>query len=388
LFETIEDLQKAPAILRQLFAVPIVKRTVTSQGNTQEVMLGYSDSNKDGGFVCSTWELIKAQSKIAATVRALGVSVQFFHGRGGSVSRGGAPTGRVIAAQPVDTVNQRMRITEQGEVVSSKYANRGTALYELELLSSSVLKHGLVDHPSNGKKSNPDHNEAMDALAGTSQATYAQLLNMPGFIDYFQAASPVEELALLNIGSRPARRFGATSISDLRAIPWVFAWSQNRHLITSWYGFGTAVNHFTSVRGTAGQMILMDMFEQSQVFRLIVDEIEKSLALVNMHIGKAYADLAPDKEQSSTILKMIWAEYDLTKAAILRLTGESGLSERFPIFHRRLELIGPLVDKTNLWQIELLKEFRATKGNQATSNCLKSLMVSMNCVASGLGWTG
>ena len=388
LFETIDDLQNAPKILRELLQIPSVRRSITRQGNLQEVMLGYSDSNKDGGFVCSTWELIKAQSKITDTANGLGIEVQYFHGRGGSVSRGGAPIGRVIAAQPENTVNQRMRITEQGEVVSSKYANRGTALYELELLSSSVLKHSLTNSGDAQSKRNPDYDEVMDALAGTSQAAYVQLLNVPGFIDYFQSASPVEELALLNIGSRPARRFGAKSIHDLRAIPWVFAWSQNRHLITSWYGFGTALHHLASVRGDEGKALLQEMFENSQVFRLVVDEIEKSLALVNLNVASAYAKLAPNQDQAQVIQKMVQAEYELTKQAVLSLTGESSLSERFPMFHQRLELVGSLVDKTNLWQVELLKEFRALEGEQKSNNCLRSLMVSMNCVASGLGWTG
>jgi phosphoenolpyruvate carboxylase len=281
-----------------------------------------------------------------------------------------------------------MRITEQGEVVTSKYANRGTALYELELLSSSVLRHSLEQPNPTKRQNNPEYDEAMDALSGTSQAAYVQLLNLPGFIDYFQSASPVEELTLLNIGSRPARRFGAGSIADLRAIPWVFAWSQNRHLITSWYGFGTAISHFISVRGENGQALLHDMFENSKVFRLIVDEIEKSLALVNMEVASAYAGLASDQNQAMAILKMVKAEYEITRKAVLQLTGESCLSERFPLFHSRMQLVGPLVDKTNLWQVELLKEFRSGPDPKGSTNCLKSLMVSMNCVASGLGWTG
>ncbi|MDH3742852.1 MAG: phosphoenolpyruvate carboxylase, partial [Hyphomicrobiales bacterium] len=217
LFETIDDLRRAPAILRDLLKVPLVRRSVRALGNVQEVMLGYSDSNKDGGFLCSTWELIKAQKQIVKAANQEKLKISFFHGRGGSVSRGGAPTGRAIAAQPAETVGGRMRITEQGEVVSSKYANRGTAIYQLELLTSSVLAHTLKSPSEDELKANPEFDEAFEALSGMSEAAYRKLLQTPDFIDYFQSASPVNELALLNIGSRPAKRFGLGGLEDLRA---------------------------------------------------------------------------------------------------------------------------------------------------------------------------
>ena len=238
LFETIDDLRRAPEVFDAVLKVPLAERSLRTRDGTVEVMLGYSDSNKDGGFLCSTWELDKAQRRLTQSLARHRLRPVFFHGRGGSVSRGGAPTGRAIAAQPVGTVQGRLRITEQGEVVSSKYANRGTAQNQLELLASSVLSHLPVRvQPA----ADPEHIDALEALAGLSQTAYVCLLGMPGFLDYFQQASPVEELAMLKIGSRPARRFGARSLADLRAIPWVFAWSQNRHMITGWYGFGSAI---------------------------------------------------------------------------------------------------------------------------------------------------
>ncbi len=232
LFETIADLRAAPAILDQLFSNSLVRRSLREFDNCQEVMLGYSDSNKDGGFLASNWELAKAQKEIRKIGEKHRIRIAFFHGRGGSVSRGGAPTGRAVAAQPTGTVGGSMRVTEQGEVVSAKFANRGTALHNLEILSASVLDHTLKSPDEGALKDVPEFDEALEALTGMSLAAYSGLIATSGFITYFNQASPVEELVLLNIGSRPPRRFGVKGLADLRAIPWVFAWSQNRHLIT------------------------------------------------------------------------------------------------------------------------------------------------------------
>jgi len=389
LFETIEDLRGAPAILKDLMATGMARRSVRLQGGVQEIMLGYSDSNKDGGFLCSSWELIKAQRSILAAAREIGIEVRFFHGRGGSVSRGGAPTGRAIAAQPAGTVRGRLRVTEQGEVVSSKFANRGTALYQLELLAASALAHTLKSEREAELRVDPDHDEALSALAGVSQSHYLRLVEHRGMLEYFQAASPVEELALLKMGSRPTRRFGARGLADLRAIPWVFAWSQNRHLVTGWYGIGTAIDLFLRVRKAGGQAILAEMFERSRVFRLIVDEAEKSLALADMEIATRYASLVPDREAANAILAMIEEEYALTRHHVLSLTGEIDLAERFPAFRRRIERVRPLIDRTNALQIELLSEFRAMKSEgRAANRVLVPLLLSMNCISAGLGWTG
>jgi len=222
LFETIADLRASPEILCQFLSVPTARRGLTRQGRAVEVMLGYSDSNKDGGFLSSCWEIDKAQSRIVAALGRLGLRTVFFHGRGGSVSRGGAPTHRAIEAQPPGTIGQSIRLTEQGEVVSARYANRETAAAHLELLMSSAYEHRLRK-PT--RLVDPEHNDALESLASLSYTSYAKLLDMPGFLDYFQESSPVEELARLKIGSRPTRRFGASSLNDLRAIPWVFAWS-------------------------------------------------------------------------------------------------------------------------------------------------------------------
>lgn len=381
LFETIGDLRAAPSILNGLLDVPFARRSLKSGDNRIEVMLGYSDSNKDGGFLCSTWELEKAQRLITRTLATHRMKPVFFHGRGGSVSRGGAPAERAIAAQPAGTIAGRMRITEQGEVVSSKYANRGTALHQLELMASSVLRHSLQEDTP---PVNPEHDDAFEALAGMSQAAYSNLLNAHGFLDYFQQASPVEELAMLKIGSRPARRFGAGSLDDLRAIPWVFAWSQNRHMITGWYGFGSAVASFRKFRGDRGEAVLRDMFSNSPLFRLVVDEVEKTLLQSDMEIAANYATLVQDAEIRERIFDAIRKEYQLAREAILFLTGDTSLASRFPRLRTRFGRVEIMLREIHKTQVRLLREERARKSTTVPV----PLMQSMNCVAAGLGWTG
>lgn len=379
LFETIDDLRRAPEVFDAVLQVPLAERSLRSRDGTVEVMLGYSDSNKDGGFLCSTWELDKAQRRLTQSLARHRLRPVFFHGRGGSVSRGGAPTGRAIAAQPVGTVQGRLRITEQGEVVSSKYANRGTAQNQLELLASSVLSHLPVRvQPA----ADPEHIDALEALAGLSQTAYVSLLQMPGFLDYFQQASPVEELAMLKIGSRPARRFGARSLGDLRAIPWVFAWSQNRHMITGWYGFGSALRAFRQVRGSAADRLLTDMYARHPLFRLMVDEVEKSLMLTDMDIAAAYAELVEDAAIRTPILSRIQAEHSAALASLRDVTG-TALGLRFPRMQARCEDLRPQLDRLNRLQIDLLRQSR-----QGTGGTTVPLMQSMTCIASGLGWTG
>ncbi|RVD70434.1 phosphoenolpyruvate carboxylase [Mesorhizobium sp. M4A.F.Ca.ET.029.04.2.1] len=387
LFETIADLQAAPGILNGLLGVSLVRRTVQDFGARQEIMLGYSDSNKDGGFLASNWELAKAQKRLAAIGRKHKVRISFFHGRGGSVSRGGAPTGRAIAAQPAGTVAGTMRVTEQGEVVSSKFANRGTGLNQLEILAAGVLAHSVGSPGDVELKEAPEFDEALEALAGMSQASYAGLMAEPGFLNYFNQASPVAELALLKMGSRPDRRFGASGIADLRAIPWVFAWSQNRHLLTGWYGIGSAMSSFVTVRGEAGRDLLARMFEHSRFFRLIVDEAEKTLYQSDMEIARLYAGLVSDSDAAGRIHARIAAEYELTRRLIGDLTG-GDLSARFPMFKRRFDNLRRQMDDIHRLQVDLLREVRANTGAADQKRATDALLVSINCISAGLGWTG
>ncbi|MFA3920918.1 phosphoenolpyruvate carboxylase [Ruegeria hyattellae] len=382
LFETIADLRNAPAILSGVLKVPLARRSLKTEGNVIEIMLGYSDSGKDGGFFCSTWELDRAQRRIVAALTSQGLRAAFFHGRGGSVSRGGAPTGRAIAAQPSGTISGQLRITEQGEVVSAKYANRGTAAAHLELLLSSTLRHTADRNEALAK---PEFDDALDALSELSQTAYVSLLEMPGFLDYFQEASPVEELARLKIGSRPTRRFGAASLDDLRAIPWVFAWSQNRHLITGWYGFGAAMSSFRRFRGPRGDEVLQDLFQQSRLFRLAIDEMEKSLYQTDMAIAAQYADLVRDRKTRQHIFGAITAEYASCCNAVKFLTNGQTIGHRFPRLCERFERKRPELDRIHALQVNLLRQSRDESQASAVP---VPLLQSMNAISAGLGWTG
>jgi phosphoenolpyruvate carboxylase len=388
LFETIDDLQRAPAIMRELLSVPLVKRSVRAQGGVQEVMIGYSDSNKDGGFLTSNWELYKAQIKLTRVGKESGVPIAFFHGRGGSVSRGGAPTGRAIAAQPAGSIQGRMRITEQGEVVSFKYANRGTAQYQIELLAASVVEHSLKSEREEALAPTAEFDEAMEALSGAAQAAYRQLVDHPDLLPYYQAASPLEEISLLNLGSRPARRFGARSLSDLRAIPWVFAWSQNRHFVPGWFGVGSGVLTFLQVRGARGAALIRRMFTDSRLFRLIADEVEKTLSYVDLEAAREYAELVPDARVRDAVFPLIEEEYHRTVEAMLTISGGTELAQRFPRFRRKLVRRLPTINQISRQQIELLRRFRESGSDKSQEELLSALLLSINCIATGFGATG
>ena len=388
LFETIEDLRAAPKIMRDLLSVPMVRRSTNWQGGVQEVMIGYSDSNKDGGFIASNWELYKAQVKLTELGAETGVRVAFFHGRGGSVSRGGAPTGRAIAAQPAGSIRGRFRVTEQGEVVSFKYANRGTAGYQMELLAASVFEHALKSETEEALKPSAEIDDALEALSGASRAAYTRLVSDPHLVPYFQAASPLEEISLLNIGSRPARRFGARSLADLRAIPWVFAWAQNRHMITGWYGVGSALQTFCQVRGEEGLAMLRRMFKETRLFRLILDEVEKILLLVDLDIAREYSGLVPDAETRQTIFPMIEAEYALTRDMVCKVTGDDEIGKRFSGFRATLSDRLPTINGVSREQVELLRCFRNAPSEEERERYKQALLLSINTIAAGLGATG
>ena len=388
LFESIDGLRRAPEIMRELLQLPLVRRTVRALGGVHEVMIGYSDSNKDGGFLTSNWELAKTQLKLTRLGRECGVPIAFFHGRGGSVSRGGAPTGRAIAAQPAGSIQGRLRITEQGEVVSFKYANRGTAAYQTELLAASVLEHSIKSEREEALVPTAEFDEAMEALSGAAHAAYRRLIEHPDLVAYFQAASPLEEIALLNIGSRPARRAEARSLADLRAIPWVFAWSQNRHFIPGWYGVGSGLQTFLEVRGGRGEALLKRMFNESRLFRLIVDEVEKTLGYVDLGVAREYAGLVAEVRVRDEIFGLIEEELQRTVTAVRRIAGEGVIAERFPQFRQRLARRLPTLNQVNRQQIELLRRYRGAAAGKAEEDTLAPLLLSINCIAAGFGATG
>lgn len=388
LFETIDDLRRAPAIMRELLNVPVVRRSLREQGGVQEVMIGYSDSNKDGGFFTANWELYKAQVKLTRLGAELGVPIMFFHGRGGSVSRGGAPTGRAIAAQPAGSIDGRLRLTEQGEVVSFKYANRGTAAYQIELLASAVLEHSLKSAREQALVPVGEFDEAMEAISGASMAAYRRFVDHPALLPYFQVASPLEEISLLNLGSRPARRFGARTLADLRAIPWVFAWSQNRHFVPGWFGVGSGLETFLEVRGARGEALLRRMFRDSRLFRLILDEVEKTLAQVDLGLAREFASLHPDPTVREPIFAQVEEEYRRTVECVLRVSGEPVVAGRFPRFLRKLARRMPTIDQAGRLQIELLRRYREAGNEEERAEALHQLLLSINCVAAGFGATG
>ena len=384
LLETIPDLRRAPAILKELLAVPLVQRSLHVQGKMQEVMIGYSDSNKDGGYLTAHWELAKAQSSLTRLGREHGVAIAFFHGRGGSVSRGGAPSGRAIAAAPAGSIRGQFRVTEQGEVVSFKYANRGTAAYHVELLGASVLEHVLRSEREAALMPVHEFQEAMEALSGTAWSAYRTLMELPTMLQYLQDSSPLEELALLNIGSRPARRTQAKGLSELRAIPWVFAWTQNRHMLSGWYGVGSGIKAFLDVRKERGLDLLKRMFRDARLFRLILDDVERTLLQVDLSIAGEYAGLIEDAAVREPIFSRIEAEYRLTCDMILGISGGACIAERFPQYRRRLARRLKTINAISREQVHLLRAHRT-----ASSDAVRTaLLMSINCAAAGLGATG
>jgi phosphoenolpyruvate carboxylase len=281
-----------------------------------------------------------------------------------------------------------MRITEQGEAVSSKFANKGTAQYNMELLASSIFMHTLQSQSEEALAPNDEIDAAVEELSNYAFEAYRDLAETEGLVDYYNAASPVEELVKMNIGSRPARRFGANSLSDLRAIPWVFAWTQNRHLVTSWYGVGSGLKKFIDAHGDNADALLKKMFNESRIFRLIVDEVEKSLPQVDMEISKAYAALVLDESLRKKVFDMFMEEYELTKELILRITGEQELLERFPKFKRQFGRRKAILNKVGLLQVKLVERFRTRTDDKNQLDDLVPLLLSINCVSAGLGWTG
>jgi phosphoenolpyruvate carboxylase len=258
----------------------------------------------------------------------------------------------------------------------------------MELLASSVFQHALKSEREAAKLPRSEFDDCLEALSGASRAAYVNLIQHPDLVTYFGAASPLDEIALLNIGSRPARRFGARSLSDLRAIPWVFAWSQNRHVITGWYGVGSGLKSFLDVRGKQGEAQLQRLFAESKPFRLILDEVEKTLLMVDLEIARDYAGLVPDEGARNSIFPLIEAEYALTREMALRVSGGTELAERFPLFRDRLNGRLPTINQVSREQVELLRRFRSEEDEDQREAVKSALLLSINCIAVGFGATG
>jgi phosphoenolpyruvate carboxylase len=394
LFETINDLRRAPEIMRRLFEHPFYRRQLAAQGDLQEVMIGYSDSSKDGGILTSSWELYKAQERLWEVARANGVELRLFHGRGGTVGRGGGPSHEAIMAQPPDTVVGRIKITEQGEVISSKYGLAEIALRSLELTTSAVIAASLPQPAQDpGKLSR--WKEVMEEISALAFAAYRRFVReTPGFYDYFIQATPVEELQHLRIGSRPAKRkSGSKSLDDLRAIPWVFGWTQSRHLLPGWLAVGTALEDFIKARPRENLPLLREMYREWPFFHSTISNIEMTLAKADFQIARQYASRTLDRNLGRRIFRMLEEEYERACRVTLQITGERRLLDQSPVLQRSIAVRNPYVDPLSFLQVELLARRRQRDGKAELNasdreKLLYATLLTINGIAAGMRNTG
>jgi phosphoenolpyruvate carboxylase len=383
LFETIGDLRRAPETMRAWFALAQAKSLVASLGGAQEVMLGYSDSNKDGGYVTSNWELYKAEAELVAVFREAGVRLRFFHGRGGTVGRGGGPSYEAILAQPPGSVQGELRLTEQGEVIASKYANRDIGRRNLEALVAATVRATLDEAPH---REHGEYHAAMEEISLAAMAAYRGLVyETPGFVEYFRASTPIREIAELNIGSRPASRKPSQRIEDLRAIPWVFSWAQCRVMLPGWYGLGSAVDAFIAKRGDAGRALLADMWRNWPFFRAMLSNLEMLLAKADLSVAARYKELVPDASLADEIFGRIRRELDATVKAYFTITASRGFLESNPALARSIRNRFPYLDPLNHLQVELLKRYRAGDSEQKVH---RGIHLTINGLAAGLRNSG
>jgi phosphoenolpyruvate carboxylase len=383
LFETIADLRSAASTMDSYWSIPVVRELIRLQDNTAEVMVGYSDSNKDGGVTASQWELYRAQVELRECATRHGISLMLFHGRGGSVGRGGGPTRQAILAQPASTIEGRIKVTEQGEVISDHYGNRRIASSQLDIFLSAVTEASLLHTaPLHDADTNARWAGAMDAIASTAYKKYRNLVELPGFVDYFLSSTPVEELGELNIGSRPARRPGETlGIEKLRAIPWVFGWTQSRQIVPGWYGFGSAMQAF---REAGHAEVIDEMFNEWRFLQTLVSNIEMTLAKTDMEIAGRYVRTLVDPSLHH-IFENIVQEHGRTVEQIKLLTGASALLDRLPVLQRTLRVREPYIDPLNYLQVQLLSRIRAGESEPLVR---RALLLSINGIAAGLKNTG
>ena len=386
LFERLGALEQAPATMTALLDDPIYRRHLDARGGTQEVMLGYSDSNKEVGYLCAAWALDRAHESIASVVASRGRTLRIFHGRGGTVGRGGGPTHEAILAQPAGAVDPKIKITEQGEVIHRKYARPETARHNLALVLGAMFEHALL--PAEARRPSPLWREAMDTMAEESRRRYRALVyEDPGFQAYFEQATPIEEVAQLNTGSRPVSRGGTLAVEDLRAIPWVFAWMQNRHLLPAWYGVGTAFQHFTDRSG--GLECLRDMYRNWLFFRSLVDNLEMVLVKADLRIARQYATLVADERERDRVFTTIEAEFQRTRDAILEITEQQSVLERQPGLLASLHLRDPYLDPMSYFQVRLLRELRRLPADDPRRPAhLQAVLRTINGIAAGLQNTG
>jgi len=385
LFETIGDLQSCGPIMDELFALPFYRELLSSRGNTQEVMLGYSDSNKDGGYLTANWELYKAEVELVKIFEKHGIEMRLFHGRGGTVGRGGGPSYDAILAQPPGSVNAQIRITEQGEVISSKYSNPEIGRRNLEILIAATMEATLLHHHGDDSTM-PEFHRIVEALSNDAFVAYRHLVyETPGFTEYFFTATPIREIAELNIGSRPSSRKATDNIEDLRAIPWVFSWGLNRTLLPGWFGFGSAVQQFIAREGDAGLKQLQAMNQHWAFFRGLLSNMDMVLSKTDMGIASRYAELVPDEALRNRIFGEIEAEWRRTLEMLFAITGANTLLADNPTLARSLTTRTPYIDPLNHLQVALLHRHRAGDDNEKVK---RAIHLTINGIAAGLRNSG
>jgi phosphoenolpyruvate carboxylase len=390
LFETVDDLHEAPAIMKTLFELPIYRECLEAMGNMHEIMLGYSDSNKDGGMVTANWELRVALNELTQTAKNYNVRLKFFHGRGGALGRGGMPLNRSILAQPPHTVGAGIKITEQGEVLSSRYSMTGIAYRSLEQATSSLLTAAyLARYPSEEKSSETKWDEIMRGISEDAQTKYQDLIfRDPDFLTFFKESTPLPEIGELNIGSRPSKRKNSDRFEDLRAIPWVFSWTQSRYLLPAWYAAGTAFQNY--IAGDTERLeILRTMYREYSFFRSLVDNLQMALAKADLLIAREYAAMINDDTIRARIFSQIEEEYTKTKQLILEITGQADILDNTPVIQESIRLRNPYVDPLSYLQVQLLTELRSlrSQGND-DAELLREVLLTINGIAAGLRNTG
>ena len=383
LFETIDDLRASAGIMDAVFRNKHLAKIVASRGHVQEVMLGYSDSNKDGGFVTSGWELYQAEIALIETFKTHGVKLRLFHGRGGSVGRGGGPSYDAIMAQPPGAVSGQIRITEQGEIISSKYSNEDVCQRNLNILIAATLESTLLD---THRPTIPQiFIETMQDLSDKAFRAYRHLVyETPGFEDYFWGSTVINEIATLNLGSRPASRKKTRRIEDLRAIPWVFSWAQCRVMLPAWYGFGSAAQQWLA-EPSHDVALLRRMYREWPFFRTLLSNMDMVLAKSSLAVGSRYADLVEDADLRTSIFAAITREHERTIGAVLEIMSQTRLLESNPLLERSISNRFPYLDPMNHVQVELLKMLRA---NQDDDEVRAGIHLSINGVAAGLRNSG
>jgi phosphoenolpyruvate carboxylase len=389
LFETIDDLHAAPAIMDALFKNSAFRDSLDGEAPLQEIMLGYSDSNKDGGVLTANWELRMALRDITAVGNANGVKLKFFHGRGGALGRGGMPLNRSIMAQPADTLGGGVKITEQGEVLSSRYSLQPIAYRSLEQATSALITAAVQARNPQMHPQEPEWSRIMALISENAQRKYQDLIfRDPDFLTFFKESTPLPEIGELNIGSRPSKRKNSDRFEDLRAIPWVFSWTQSRYLLPAWYAAGTGLQSF--VQGKAENLnTLKQMYEEWPYFRSMIDSLQMALAKADLLIAKEYGRMIKDQKVADRIFSLIEQEFDLTSDLILQISGQQEILDNVPVIQESIRLRNPYVDPLSYLQVELLSELRTLRDkNEDDAVLLREVLLTINGIAAGLRNTG